>query len=347
MKNQTDTLESNMDTFGTDLLSLKTVMSVQEHVIRNNTYQIADLQFNRFSEKVSLELQSATTKELKADVKSQGDNFLALNETAVQLKTLTNELNYTLQNERSNIAQLEAIIQDISSRIVQLESNRSADRELIQRLMFEIDNHEDNVTELESNMAADRRLILRLSTDASSLKANLTSTTALIKTQGEILMAMNETLLQMGIVTNQLNASSQANTDMLAEQDVEIERRLLRHQSVIETSLGNIGNNTDKIRFLKANVSFVQDNFENLRSNLTYMESKIATTNDGVENNTDAITALFVAMQALNGSTSDSISRLRTELTEINGNNFVYYITLLLIRGNCHILYTAFPQYEN
>ena len=134
MKNRTDTLESTIDTLGTDILSLKTDVSVQEHLIQNNTYRIADLQYNRSSERRSLELQFATTEGLKADLESQDDKLLALNETAIQLKALMNGLNCTLQNGNSKIVQLDAalkssddIINDHSSRLDQLESNRTAD----------------------------------------------------------------------------------------------------------------------------------------------------------------------------------------------------------------------------
>ena len=337
MKNQTDTLESTTDTLGSYLSSLKTDVSIQEHLVQNNTYQIADFQSNRSSERRSLELQIATTKELKADVESQSDKLFALNETAIQIKALTNELNYTLQNGNSKIVQMDAdlrssdnIINDHSSRIDLLESNGTADRDLILRLMFDIDNHADYMIELESNMTADRRLIMSLSAVVSNLEANLTFSSKSIKTQSEILMAVNETLLRLETAKNQLSTISQAYTDRLAQLEEKTEPKLVQIQTDIETNLGNIVNNTEKIRLLEANVTSVKDNAKNLSVILSYLESEMESINGEVQNNHDGMTTLIVDMQTLNGSTSDSVSRLSTGLTDMKGNTFVYHMTLLL-----------------
>ena len=355
MKNRTDTLESTIDTLGTDISSLKTDVSVQEHLIQNNTYQIADFQSNRSSERRSIELQIATTEGLKADVESQGDKLLALNETAIQLKALTNELNYTLQNGNSKIVQLDVdlrssddIINVHSSRLDQLESNRTADRDLILRLMLDIDDHDDIMIELESNMTAERRLIMSLSTDISNLEANLTSSSKSIKNQSKILMAVNETLLRLETATNQLNTISQAYTDRLAELEVELERNLVQIQTDIEANLGNIVNNTDKIRLLEANVTSVKNNAENLSVILSYLESEMESINGEVQNNLDGMTTLIVDMQALNGSTSDSVSRLSTGLTDIKGITFFWHMTLLLrIPSYREYHRLCFFRYEN
>ena len=365
MKNRTDTLESTIDTLGKDLSSLKTDVSVQEHLIQNNTYRIADLQFNRSSERRSLELQVAITEGLKADFESQGDNLLALNDTAIHLKALMNGFNYTLMNGNSKIVQLDAdlkssydiinvhssridllesnrtadrgLILNITSeiaifenRIILLESNRTTDRDLILRLMLDIDNHDDYMIELKSNMTADRRQIMSLSTVVSNIEANLTSTSKSIKTQSEILMTVNETLLRLETATNQLNIISKAYTDGLAELEEDIERKLVQIQTDIETNLENIVNNTDKIRLLEVNVTSVKNNAENLSVILSYLESEMESINGEVQNNHDGMASLIVDIQALNGSTSDSLSKLSTWLTDLKGNNFIYHITLLL-----------------
>ena len=196
--------------------------------------------------------------------------------------------------------------------------------------MLDIDNQDDYMIELTSNMTADRRLIMSLLTLVSNLEANLASASKSIKTQSEILMAVNETLLRLETATNQLNIISQAYTDELAELEEDIERKLVQIQTDIETNLGNIVNNTDKIRLLEGIVTSVKNNAENLSVILSYLESEMESINDEVQNNHDGMTTLSVDMQALNGSTSDSVSRLSAGLTDIKGITFFYHMTLLL-----------------
>ena len=132
-----------------------------------------------------------------------------------------------------------------------------------------IQDHDLLIKELKSNRTAGRGSIINLGTEIANLEANLTSVSTIIKTQGEFLLSMIETLIQMGAVNDQLNTSLQADMErQLVQLETEFESRLLKKKSNITTNRKGIEDNniniTDKVTLLKKMLTSVMGKSENL-----------------------------------------------------------------------------------
>ena len=143
-----------------------------------------------------------------------------------------------------------------------------------------------------------------------------------------MLIAINESVIQMDSVLQQLNTSSLINTNMLNDLEAEMEQGLNQLKSDIETINVNMDHNIETIKTLEANISSLKNAYGTLRMNLTYLEAETETTNDAIQNSNDVIATLFNDIAVMNESTADSFSRLSTQYTEIKG---IYIILHLLL----------------
>ena len=226
---------------------------------------------------------------------AQGSKFIALSETVYEtvtkLKARVNDPNNSSQTSISMLSQLEADMN--SSEVI-------------------IQDHGFRIMELESNWTADRASILRLTMEIANLEANLASLSTVIKTQGEILISMNETLIQVGTVSNQSNTSSLADMKkQLIQLKTELENRLLQIETDMKANLENIkvdySNITDKIKLLETNVMSEMGKSKNLTSNLADLEFEIGTIKATVQNNQVGIIDINDKIRLLNDTFTDDL----------------------------------------
>ena len=303
-----DALEATEDIYGTALSQLETDTNAHEERIQNSTHETIK-----------------TIDGLKANLTSQGVILIALNEIVTQLKAPLNDQNNSLNTDYSLLFQLEADIN--SSQAV-------------------IQNHSYRIKELESNKTADRASILRLTTEIANLGANLTSINTIVKAQSDTLIFVNETLIQIGIgSSNQSNTSTQAYMDrLLVQLETGLEDRLLQIESDIETKSANLTSNVANFVF---EIGAIKDTIQNnhfglidisdkiglLNETVTddlgvtqYLSSNIETMKASIHNNTQDIVSSVMNLKELDKTTSDSISRLDTGLTDVIGKHFVHSI---------------------
>ena len=221
---------------------------------------------------------------------SQDVTITALNDSIMQLKVLTNDLSNSSETGGKTLSQLEADMNSFEAMRQELYSS---------------------VIEFEANITADRAFKLRLMTVIANMEANLTSATQMIKTQGDTIQAINETVVQMGTVTSRANSSSLIDTDiLLADLEAELESRLLQIEldvakeksknlssnlTDLELEIGILkiknqdhhdilSKNSDRIGLLNENIMAYFDIAHNLSSNVTTLEMQIGTINEAIQN---------------------------------------------------------------
>ena len=302
MNDRIDAHESTIDTNSVNLSRLVSILNRHEYRIKNNTDQIADLSWTDVLSKKS----NATLKELIENVEFQGNQLVALDENIKQIETITVELNDSYQNMS----------------------------ETLSCLMLNASNLENRIVEFESNFTAYLHLAMGLAKDVSNIEVNLTECRTDITYQEGVLIALNKSIKQMNSVLQQLNTSSLIDTTMLNDLVAEMEQQLNQLKSDIATNHEHIENNIGTISLLEGNISSLKTAYGILRVNLTSLETATVTTNDAVRDNYDGIATLFINIAALNGSTTDIISRLSTEYSGFKGTYFFYHAIMLLLTGN-------------
>ena len=290
MNDRIDAHESTIDTNSVNLSRLVSILNRHAYRIKNNTNQIADLSWTDVLSKQS----NATLKELIENVEFQGSQLVALDENIKQIETITVELNDSYQNMS----------------------------ETLSCLMLNASNLENRIVEFESNFTAYLHLAMGLAKDVSNIEVNLTECRTDITYQEGVLIALNESIKQMNSVLQQLNTSSLIDTTMMNDLEAEMEQQLNQLKSDIATNHEHIENNIGTIRLLEGNISSLKTAYGILRVNLTSLETATVTANDAVRDNYDGIATLFINIAALNGSTTDTISRLSTEYSGFKGTYF-------------------------
>ena len=175
-----------------------------------------------------------------------------------------------------------------------------------------IEDHDLRIKELNSNRTVGRGSIISLETEIANLEANLTFVSTIIKTQGDFLISMNETLIKMGAVNEQSSTSLQADMErQLVQLETEFESQLLKKESNITTNRKGIEDNNininDKVTLLKTMLTSVMGKSENLSSNLANLESKIGTITATLQNNYIGIIDVSDKIRLLNDTVSDNI----------------------------------------
>ena len=209
--------------------------------------------------------------------------------------------------------------------------------ETISYLMLDALNLENRMDEYESNLTAYLHLAMGLAKDVSNIEVNLSEYRSDITYQEDVLIALNESIKQMNSVQRQLNTSSLIDTTKLNDLEAEMEQQLNQMKLEIATNHEHIEYNIGAIRLLEGNISSLKTAYGILRLNLTSLEAATVTTNDAVQDNYDGIATLFTNIEALNGSSTDTISRLSIEYSGFKGTYFFYRVIMLFLLS-CYVM---------
>ena len=312
-----DSLESTLDTYGTALSNIERVTSVREELFQNYTYRTEE-----------------TINELQVNLTAQGAKFIALNETIyetiTQLKARVKDLNNSSQTGISMLSQLEA--------------DMNSSKAIIQ-------DHDLRIKELKSNRTAGRGSIMNLETEIANLEANLTFVSSIIKTQGDFLISMNETLIQMGAVNKQSSTSLQAYMErQLVQLEIEFENRLLKIESNTTANRKDIEvkylNITDKMKLLETNVLSQMGKSENLSSNLANLEFDIGTITAILHNNHDGIVEINENIRRLNDTLTDSFDMAQYLISNITYLELEIGAMKAEIQNNSHGIVSAAANFQ-
>ena len=312
-----DSLESTLDTYGAALSNIEGVTSVREELFQNYTYRTEE-----------------TINELQVNLTAQGAKFIALNETiyetVTQLKARVKDLNNSSQTGISMLSQLEA--------------DMNSSKAIIQ-------DHDLRIKELKTNRTAGRESIINLETEIANLEANLTSVSTIIKTQGEFLISMNETLIQMGAVNEQSSTSLKAYMErQLVQLEIEFKNRLLKIESNATTNRKDIEvkylNITDKMTLLETNVLSQMGKSENLSSNLANLEFDIGTITATLHINHDDIVEINEKIRHLNDTLTDSFDMAQYLISNITYLELEIGAMKAEIQNNSHGIVSAVANFQ-
>ena len=239
--------------------------------------------------------------------------------------------------------------QELNARIDTVESDKNAQSTAITRLETNrtfhialIQDHSSRITQLESDRTTDQISIQLQMASIEKLEANLMSDGAVIKNQGDILLALNNSITLLGSVTNEHNISLEADNERLAqlEEDMQLqESRITALETentydVVNTTLSSrianlesdrnsnqhtIFNNTLRIKQLEKILDEHNSSFE-MENRILRLESEIATNHAKVEESVDRIRLLeenVPAENVLSQNQSSITNKLELEITSM------------------------------
>ena len=335
-----EALEAAEGIYGTALLQLETDTNAHEERIQNSTHETIK-----------------TIDGLKANLTSQGAILIALNEIVTQLKAPLNDQNNSLNIDYSLLFQLEAdinssqaVIQNHSYRIKELESNKTADRASILRLTTMIANLGANLTSINTIVKAlsDTLKFMNetlIQIGIGSRNQSNTSTQAYMdRLLVQLETGLEDRLLQIesDIETNRRSVEEHTDKIKLVEANLTSEQdKSANLSSNVANCVFEIGAINDTIQNNRVGLIDMSDKIRLLNETVTddlgvtqYLSSNIETMKASIQNNTQDIASSVMSLKQLDKTTSDSISRLDTGLTDVIGKHFVHSIGK---RRNCYL----------
>ena len=327
-----DALEAAEDIYGTALSQLETDTNAHEERIQNSTHETIKI-----------------IDGLKANLTSQGAILIALNEIVTQLKAPLNDQNNSLNTDYSLLFQLEAdinssqaVIQKYSYRIKELESNKTADRASILRLTMEIANLGANLTSINTIVKAQSDTLVFMNATLMQIgigsrnQSNTSAQAYMDRLLVQLETGLEDRLLQIesDIETNRRSVEEHTDKIKLVEANLTSE---LDKSANLSSNVANFVFEIEAIKYTIQNnrvgLIDISDKIELLNETLTdylgvtqYLSSNIETMKASIQNNTRDIVSSVMNLKELDNTTSDSISRLDTGLTDVIGKHFVHSI---------------------
>ena len=273
--------KSSINTSISEFQQLKYRLDILESVTENHGSAISHLEI--------LEHSITLTNE---NLISHGIILAALNDSVMQLKALSIELSNSSKTGGTKLSQLEADINSFDAIIQELASGTN---------------------DFDANRTADLPLNVRLMTVISNMEANLTLATQMIKTQGDTIQAINETVVHMGTVTSKANSSSVVDAEiLLADLEEKIESRLL--QIELDVEMGKSENLSSNLIDLKLEIGILkienQDHHDRLDMQIGTINEAIQNNDAGINDNSDKIRLLNETITANVGNAQNFESNI-------------------------------------
>ena len=295
VKDQVDTLVATVDTHGDALTQQEAYTNYLENRIENNSNQTTVIESKMVKEVETLKLQ----------VTSQNDILTALNDSIMHLNASTNELCNSSHIGDTNLSQIEAnmnslgaSVEDLISYNIERNLNETMYREQMENMLFQIE--------------------LDIETDRENVSNNLTSLGLQLATVYTAIQSNHEELIEHGDTIGRLNESLAAkilhidNAQNFGSNVTDLEQKM-------DTVEYAIQNNSYTIRLLNETVAATYVDMISLVSHVSELERKVKAIESAFQNNSNELNTALLDMEELNKSTSDSISKIDTRLTNVTG----------------------------
>ena len=295
VKDQVDTLVTIVDTHGDALTQQEAYTNYLENRIEDYANQTVVVE-----SKMKKEVET-----LKHQVTSQNDILTALNASIMRRNASTNELCNSSHIGDTNLSQIEAnlnslgaSVQDLISYNVERESNDTMYQEQMESRLFQIE--------------------LDIETDRENVNNNLTALGLQLTIVYTSVESYHEELIELGDTIGLLNESLAAkildseNARNFGSDVTDLEQKMDTVEYVIQ-------NNSYTIRLLNETVAATYFDMVKLGSRVTELERKVKAIESAFQNNSIELNTALLDMEELNKSTSDSISKIDTKLTNVTG----------------------------